>query len=69
MYSYTLCLTLTLDGVGGQRHASPALLPSPSPHDPLAVVWEAGWAPGPVWKGAENLAPTEIRPPVRTTRS
>ena len=24
---------------------------------------EAGWAPGPVWAGAENLAATEIRYP------
>jgi len=25
--------------------------------DPLAIVWEAGWAPGPAWTGEENLAP------------
>jgi hypothetical protein len=24
--------------------------------DPLHVVQEAGWAPGPVWTGAENIA-------------
>ena len=24
---------------------------------PLHIVQEAGWAPGPVWTGAENLAP------------
>jgi len=24
--------------------------------DPLPIVQEAGWAPGPVWTGAENLA-------------
>ena len=29
--------------------------------DPVPVVQEAGWAPGPVWTGAENLAPTGIR--------
>jgi hypothetical protein len=28
---------------------------------PVPIVWEAGWAPGPVWKGAEYLAPTRIR--------
>jgi len=22
---------------------------------PVSIVWEAGWAPGPVWTGAENL--------------
>jgi hypothetical protein len=25
--------------------------------DPVLIVQEAGWAPGPVWTGAENLAP------------
>jgi len=30
---------------------------------PLPIVQEAGWIPGPVWKGAENLAPTGIRFP------
>ena len=25
--------------------------------DPVPIVQEAGWAPGPVWTGAENLAP------------
>ena len=29
--------------------------------DPVPIVQEAGWAPGPVWIGAENLAPTRIR--------
>ena len=30
MYSFTLSLTSVLDGVGGQRHASAALLPGKS---------------------------------------
>ena len=30
-------------------------------NDPVPIVQEAGWAPGPVWTGAENLAPTGIR--------
>jgi hypothetical protein len=25
--------------------------------DPVPIVQEAGWAAGPVWTGAENLAP------------
>jgi len=29
--------------------------------DLVPIVQEAGWAPGPVWTGAENLAPTRIR--------
>jgi hypothetical protein len=37
--------------------------------DPVPIVQEAGWAPGPVWTGAENLAPTGIRSPDRSTRS
>jgi hypothetical protein len=29
--------------------------------DPVPIVQEAGWAPGSVWTGAENLVPTRIR--------
>ena len=36
---------------------------------PVPIVQEAGWAPGPFWTGAENLAPTGIRSPDRSTRS
>jgi hypothetical protein len=32
---------------------------------PVPIVQEAGWAPGPVWTGAENLALTGIRSPDR----
>jgi hypothetical protein len=31
--------------------------------DPILIAEEAGWAPGPVWKGAKNFAPTGIRSP------
>ena len=31
--------------------------------DPVPIVQEAEWAPGPVWTVAENLAPTRIRSP------
>ena len=34
--------------------------------DPVLL---AGWAPEPVWTGAENLAPTGIRSPDRPARS
>ena len=37
--------------------------------DPVPIVQEAGWAPGPVWTGAENLAPTGIRSPDCPARS
>jgi hypothetical protein len=45
-------------GVGGQWHAPAAFTPG---KDPVPIVQEAGWAPGPVWTGAENLALTGIR--------
>ena len=35
----------------------------------VPIVQEAGWAPGPVWTGAENLAPTGIRSPDPPARS
>ena len=37
--------------------------------DSVPIVQEAGWAPEPVWTGAENLAPTGIRSPDRPARS
>jgi len=36
---------------------------------PVPIVQEAGWASGPVWIGAENLATTGIRSPDRPARS
>jgi hypothetical protein len=47
-------------GVGGQGHALAAFTPG---KDPVPIVQEAGCAPGPLWIGAENLAPTGIRSP------
>jgi hypothetical protein len=37
--------------------------------DPVPIVQEAGWAPGPVWTDAENLAPTGMRSPDRPSHS
>ena len=51
--------------VGGQRHPRPFY---PRERDPLPIVQEAGRAPGPVWTGAENLAPTGLRSPDRPAR-
>jgi hypothetical protein len=59
-------MTSALDGVGGQRHAPAAFTPT---KDPVRIVQEAGWAPGSVWIGAENLAPTGIRSPDLPARS
>ena len=44
-------------GVGGQRQAPTAET------DPVPIVPEAGWAPGPVWTGAENLVPPLVFDP------
>ena len=40
---------------------------TPWPHftpgkDPVPIVQEAGWVPGPVWTGAENIAPPGFDP-------
>ena len=42
---------------------------NPQETDPVPIVYEAGWAPGPVWTGAENLVSTGIRSPSRPARS
>jgi len=41
----------------------------PRESDPVPFVQEAGWGPGPVWTGVENLAPTDIRSPDHPARS
>jgi len=41
----------------------------PPGKSPVPIVQEAGWVPGSVWTGAENLAPTGIRSPDRPARS
>jgi len=41
----------------------------PRERDQIPTVQEGEWAPGPVWTGAENLAPTGIRIPDRSARS
>jgi hypothetical protein len=53
-------------GVGGQRHAPAAFTPE---KEPVPILQEAEWAPGPVWTGAENIAPTGIRSSDRPARS
>jgi hypothetical protein len=48
---------------GARRGGWPAPRPGrfTSEKDPVPVVQEAGWAPGPVWTCAKNLAPTGMR--------
>jgi len=47
-------------GAVGKRRSSAVFTPG---KDLVPIVQEAGWAPGPVLTGAENLAPTGIRSP------
>jgi len=66
MYSSALPSTSGLDA-GGWSTPRPGRFTHW--RDPTPIVKEAGWALGPVWTGAENLAPTGIRSPDRPARS
>ena len=60
-------MTTALEGGEGSAFTPwPLFIPG---IDPVPNVQEAGWAPGPVWTGAENLAPTGIRFPDHPARS
>ena len=41
----------TRKGVSGQQHAPAALYPG---KDPVPILQEAEWAPGPVWTGRKS---------------
>jgi len=60
-YSSTDHLTSVLDGTGWST-PGPATLP---PIESVRSVQKAGWAPGPIWTGAENLPATGSRSPDR----
>ena len=47
-------MTTALEVVRGQRDTPAAIYHG---KDQVPIVQEAVWAPGPVWTGAENLAP------------
>ena len=53
MYSSTLPSTSALDGGGWSTPRRGRFTPG---KDPVLIIQEAGWAPGPVWTGAEILA-------------
>ena len=61
-------MTAALEGGEGSASRSGRSL-SPPGKDPVPIVQEDVWAPGPVWTGAENLTPTGIRSPYRPARS
>jgi hypothetical protein len=52
-------LFLNLGTRSGQHHAPAVFTPGKGP---VPIVQEAGWAPEPVWIGAENLAPPGFDP-------
>ena len=66
MYSSTVPSTSALDG-GGWSTPRPGRFTLEK--YPIPIVYEAGWAPGPVWTGAENIASTGIRSPDRPSHS
>jgi hypothetical protein len=67
LYSCALFLDLgTRRGWGVSVTPRPYFTPD---KDPVPIVQEAVWTPGPVWIGAENLAITGIRSPDRPARS
>ena len=64
MYSSTLPSTMALDMGGWSAPRPDRITPG---KDPVPIVQDAGWAPGPVWTGAENLSPPGFDP--RTVQS
>ena len=65
-YTSTLSLTSALDE---RVWSTPRLGRFTPGKDPVPIVQEAGWAPGPVWKSTENLVRTGLRTPDRPARS
>ena len=59
-------LTSALDGDG---LLMPHLGRFTARSDPVLLVHEARWAPGPIWTGAENLASAGIQSPHRPAHS
>jgi hypothetical protein len=53
-------IALLLLDHGTRRDCGVSVTPRPlftSGREPVSIVQEAGWTPGPVWTGAENLVP------------
>ena len=55
-----LSLTLALDGNGWSTPCPGCFTLG---KDPVPIVYEAGWEPGPAWKSPENLPPNRIQSP------
>jgi hypothetical protein len=52
--------SFSTSALGGVGWSAPRPGRSTPGKDPVPIVPEAGWAPGPVWTYAKNLAPTGI---------
>ena len=59
-------MTTALEGGEGSASRPDRFTPG---KEPVPIVEEARWAPGPVWTGAENIAATGIRSPDRPART
>ena len=66
VYLYSFLTTALEGGEGSASRPCRSVTPG---NDPVPIVQESGWAPGTVWTGAENLAPTGNRSPDRPARS
>jgi len=56
LYSST---NAVLEGVSGQQHAPATLYPG---KDPVPILQEAGWTPGPVWTGRKSRPHRDLIP-------
>ena len=63
---YSFMTTALEGGEGSASRPGRSLTPE---KEPVPIVQEAGWAPEPVWTGAENLAPNRDSIPKRPARS
>ena len=66
-YGPTCYLTSALDS-GGWFTQRPCHF-TPRRRDSVPILQDVGWAPGPVWTGAENFLPTGSRSPDDSVRS
>jgi hypothetical protein len=58
--------TSALEGMSGKQHAPAALYPG---KEPVPILQEVGWAPGPVWMSEKTAPSSGIWSPDRPARS
>jgi hypothetical protein len=64
-----IALLISTSALGGGGWSAPRPSRFTPWKDPVPIVQEAGWAPGPVWTCAKNLAPIGIWSPDHPARS